>query len=331
MEPFNVQRIKLGIFILTGTILFITGVYFIGKKQNMFGNTIELFAVFNNINGLKPGNNVRYSGINVGTVNEINMISDTVIVVTVTVEKEISHHIKKDSRCAITSDGLVGSMIINIIPGTEESQKINPGDTIYSLSRIRTDQMLQTLSVTNENAALLTAEMLKIAEGIGDGKGLIGAIIKDPAITEDVRAIITNLKNTTNSSNLAINQLNKILTSLDRNDNLIGSLRDTTLAVKVKNIINNVEVSSVEISQILKQLETTISETRQTITNAREGKGAINYLSNDPQLVTKIDKTLIHLDSTILEINKAGIQLNQNLDALKKTWLLRRQFKEDKK
>lgn len=330
MEPFNVQRIKLGIFILTGTILFITAVYFIGKKQNMFGNTIELFAVFNNINGLKPGNNVRYSGINVGTVNEINMISDTVIVVTVTIEKEISRHIKKDSRCAITSDGLVGSMIINIIPGTEESQKINQGDTIYSLSRIRTDQMLQTLSVTNENAALLTAEMLKIAEGIGDGKGLIGAIIKDPSITEDVRAIITNIKNTTNSSNLAINQLNKILTSLDRNDNLIGSLRDTTLAVKVKNIINNVEVSSVQISQILKQLETTISETRQTITNAREGKGAINYLSNDPTLVKKIDRTITHLDSTILEINQAGIQLNQNLDALKKTWLLRKQFKEEK-
>ncbi|MBK6783707.1 MAG: hypothetical protein IPG79_08040 [Saprospiraceae bacterium] len=68
----------------------------------------------------------------------------------------------------------------------------------------------------------------------------------------------------------------------------------------------------------MNQLDLTISETRNTITNAREGKGVINYLSNDPELVKKIDGTLNHLDSTIYQINKAGIQLNENLGALKK-------------
>ncbi|MBK6365491.1 MAG: MCE family protein [Saprospiraceae bacterium] len=331
MDTFNSQRIKLGIFILLGTILFITGVYFIGKKQNMFGNTYDIYAVFNNVNGLKPGNNVRYSGINVGTVKEINMISDTVIVVRISIQKEITRHISTDAKCAITTDGLVGSMIINILPGTEDGQLIARGDTIYSLSRIRTDEMLQTLSETNENAALLTAEILKIAKDISAGNGLIGAIIKDPTITQDVRTIITNLKGTTQASNATISQLNKMLISLDRNDNLIGSLRDTSMAVKVKKIIVNVEKASSELNKILNQLDLTISETRNTIANAREGKGVINYLSNDPELVKKIDGTLNHLDSTIYQINKAGIQLNENLGALKKTWLVKKYLTEKEK
>lgn len=331
MDTFNSQRIKLGIFILIGTILFIAGVYFIGKKQNMFGNTYDIYAVFNNINGLKPGNNVRYSGINVGTVKGINMISDTVIVVRISIQKEITRHIKTDAKCAITTDGLVGSMIINILPGTDQGQLISQGDTIYSLSRIRTDEMLQTLSETNENAALLTAEILKIAKEISAGNGLIGAIIKDPGITQDVRAIIANLKNTTKASNSTINQLNTMLASIDRNDNLVGSLRDTSLAVKVKNIIVNAEKASSELNTILNQLDLTISETRKTITNVREGKGVINYLSNDPELVKKIDGTLTHLDSTIYQINKAGIQLNENLGALKKTWLVKKYLTEKEK
>jgi phospholipid/cholesterol/gamma-HCH transport system substrate-binding protein len=331
MDTFNSQRIKLGIFILIGTILFIAGVYFIGKKQNMFGNTYDIYAVFNNINGLKPGNNVRYSGINVGTVKGINMISDTVIVVRISIQKEITRHIKTDAKCAITTDGLVGSMIINILPGTDQGQLISQGDTIYSLSRIRTDEMLQTLSETNENAALLTAEILKIAKEISAGNGLIGAIIKDPGITQDVRAIIANLKNTTKASNSTINQLNTMLASIDRNDNLVGSLRDTSLAVRVKNIIVNAEKASSELNTILNQLDLTISETRKTITNVREGKGVINYLSNDPELVKKIDGTLTHLDSTIYQINKAGIQLNENLGALKKTWLVKKYLTEKEK
>ena len=150
------------------------------------------------------------------------MISDTVIVVRISIQKEITRHISTDAKCAITTDGLVGSMIINILPGTEDGQLIARGDTIYSLSRIRTDEMLQTLSETNENAALLTAEILKIAKDISAGNGLIGAIIKDPTITQDVRTIITNLKGTTQASNATISQLNKMLISMDRNDNLIG-------------------------------------------------------------------------------------------------------------
>lgn len=95
MEKTTSQKIRLAIFVIIGLLIFILAVYFIGSKQKMFGKTDHLEAVFNNVNGLQIGNNVRYSGINAGTVRAINMINDTTIRVDMIIDKAILPHIKK--------------------------------------------------------------------------------------------------------------------------------------------------------------------------------------------------------------------------------------------
>jgi phospholipid/cholesterol/gamma-HCH transport system substrate-binding protein len=47
---------------------------------------------------------------------------------------------KKDAVATIGSDGLVGSMIISILPGNGKNLR-KPGDEIRSLNRIRTDDL----------------------------------------------------------------------------------------------------------------------------------------------------------------------------------------------
>ena len=79
MEKTTSQKIRLGLFVIIGLLIFILATYFIGDKQKMFGKTSHLETVFNNVNGLQIGNNVRYSGVNVGTVLGIEMINDTSI------------------------------------------------------------------------------------------------------------------------------------------------------------------------------------------------------------------------------------------------------------
>ena len=59
---------KLGMFVIIGLALFVTTIYFVGKQKNLFGSTFELNSKFNSVNGLEVGNNVRFSGINIGTV-----------------------------------------------------------------------------------------------------------------------------------------------------------------------------------------------------------------------------------------------------------------------
>lgn len=317
MEKTNTEKIRLGVFVLAGITIFIIAIYFIGNKQNMFGKTTPISAIFNNVNGLQLGNNVRYAGINIGIVKNIEMINDTMIKVDMAIETKILPHIKKDAIAAISSDGLVGNMIINIIPGKVVAAPIQPNDVIQSFNKVRTEDMLKTLSITNENAAILTANLIKITRDISEGKGTVGLLLNDTQIANDLKETMRYLKMTSQGTTESIQNLNKLITSLNQKENVIGVVNDTAVANKIKSIVINLEKSSKKIDVVVDNLNTTID-------NAKNGKGAINYLSNNPKLVQKIDSTMIN-------INEASIRLNQNLEALKHNFFFKGYFKKQEK
>ncbi len=314
MEKTTSQKIRLGLFVILGLVIFILAIYFIGNKRQMFGRTEHLTAIFTNVSGLQLGNNVRYSGINVGTVQNITMVNDTTVSVDMSIDTAIFKHIKKNAVASIGSDGLVGSMIINIIPGKGISPLVEPNDIIQSFNRVRTDDMLSTLNTTNENAALLTADLLKITKEITQGKGTIGLLINDTVIANDLKQTMRYLKNTSKGTSESIEKLNSLMTRLSNKNNSIGVLSDTVVANKIKSIVVNLDHSSSEINKVVENLNA-------TILNVKEGKGAINYLSNDPKLVQKID-------STMTNINQASSRLNENLEALKHNFFFKGYFKK---
>ena len=190
MEKTTNQKIRLGVFVILGSIFFITTVYFIGNKQNMFNKTATISAEFKNINGLQLGNNVRFSGINVGTVKNIEIVNDSTIKVTMKIEEGAIYHIKKDAIASIGSDGLVGNMIVNIVPGKQSNEIVKAGDVIRSENRVMTDDIMKTLSVTSDNTKVVTANLIKITNQINDGKGTIGMLLNDAALSKDIKETV---------------------------------------------------------------------------------------------------------------------------------------------
>jgi phospholipid/cholesterol/gamma-HCH transport system substrate-binding protein len=317
MEKSTSQKIRLGVFVIIGLLLFVLAIYFIGNKQKMFGKTNHLEAVFTNVNGLQLGNNVRYSGINVGTVRDIIMENDTTIRIDMIIDKAIFPFIKKDAVATIGSDGLVGNMIINILPGKGMERSVKPGETIRSQNKIRTDDILNTLSITNKNASQLSADLLKITHQINNGEGTIGVLMNDSLVANDLKETLLYLKLTGKGTSESVTELKKIISSLDKKDNVIGVLKDSAVANKLKNMVTNLDKSSGEINKVVTNLNA-------TILNIKDGKGAINYLANDPKLVHKID-------STMTNINQASFRLNENLEALKHNFFFRGYFRKQEK
>ena len=311
MEKTDAQKIRLGLFVIIGSLFFLTAIYLIGNKQNLFGNTSNLKAVFTNVSGLQVGNNVRYAGIDIGTVKSIEMLNDTTITVNMAIEDKMLIHIKKNAIATIGSDGLVGNMIININPGKGNAQPVVADDVIQSHSKSSTDEMLKTLDITNKNAALLTADLLKITN---QGNGTIGILLKDSLLSKDLKETVYNLKITTHGTAESVANLNRMILSLNQKDNVIGVLNDKEVAQKIKNIVSNIEKSSVEIDKVVTNLNA-------TILNIKDGKGTLNYLSNNPDLVKKIDSTMTNL-------NEASGKLNENLEALKHNFLFRGYFRK---
>ena len=169
MKITDTQKAKLGMFVMLTGLILIISLYLIGKKQNLFGDTFSITSVFSNVNGLKLGNNVRYAGINVGTVKEITMVNDSTICVDMVIEEGIRRHMKENAFAVVGSDGLVGSMVVNIFPGNGQGSVLQKGDTIFSVKKKSTTDMMSTLSITNDNAAELSKELLQITHSINEG------------------------------------------------------------------------------------------------------------------------------------------------------------------
>lgn len=316
MSKSTSQTIKLGIFVVTGTLLLVVGLYFIGQKKFIFSKNIELFAVFENANGLKVGNNVRYSGVNIGTVDKIEMIQIGKINVQMSLEKKTAAFIKKDAIASIGSDGLVGSMVLNILPGEKLNEKaVVNGDTILSQKKVGTDEMLATLNKTNENAALLSADLLKITKEILEGKGTIGTLINDTILSNNVRQTVIGLKKTSEEANLAIMKVNNIIAKINYDESAAAViLSDTAAANQIKNILANLEKSSQDINKVTVNVNDYINE-------IKSSKGVVNHIIKDENLVRDID-------STMMNIKESSVKLNENLEALKHNFLFRGYFRK---
>src|SRR5690348_6320719 len=112
MKKTSGNTIRLGIFVSVGFAIFIAGIYFIGQRQQLFNKTFHISGTFSDISGLQIGNNVRFSGINVGVVEGIEQISDTSVRVDMQINEDTRAFIKKDAKAVIGSDGLMGNKII---------------------------------------------------------------------------------------------------------------------------------------------------------------------------------------------------------------------------
>jgi phospholipid/cholesterol/gamma-HCH transport system substrate-binding protein len=316
MKNTNSQKLRLGLFVILGSLLFIVAVYLIGQRQNMFKKTFEISAYFQNVNGLQNGNNVRYSGIDIGTVKAITMINDSSIKVDMSIEEKIITHIKKDAIATIGSDGLVGNMIVNIVPGQGQASIISNGDIIESYSKIGADDILSTLSVSSENAAILTSDLLKITNAMIEGKGTLAVLLNDTLMARDLQQSIINLKIASRGATLSINELNGLITNLKTNDNTVLGmlLNDSISGHKLKSIVTNLDASSLEIKNVVDNINT-------VVTDFNTGDGAYNYIVKDTSLVND-------LKSTLKNINEGTDKFNQNMEALKHNFLTKGYFKK---
>lgn len=318
MANHSINYIKLGLFVTIGLLVFTIAVYNIGERKNMFSDSIILSAQFRNVNGLQTGNNVRYSGINVGTVSSIYIVNDTTVQVDMQIDAATSNYLRRDAIATISSDGLVGNMMVSIIPRENTEPLVESGDIIESYSRINASDMLNTLNVTNENAALLTADLLKITEGILEKKGTLGTLLYDEQLASDIKSTLSNLKNSSESISSASQSLSMTLKSLDDPNGLLRKLSsDTSLSNSIDMTVHNLELSSNEVTNAAKQLNNLMKD-------IKNEQGTIQAIIYDTAFANDLKQSMEN-------INLGTAKFNENMEALKHNFLTRRYFKKQAK
>ncbi|CAA9196779.1 hypothetical protein FLA105534_01304 [Flavobacterium bizetiae] len=188
---------KLGMFVTIGLLLFIMAIYFIGKQKNLFGSTFNITSQFKTVSGLEVGNNVRFSGINIGTVEEIQLINDSSVVVRMVIKDEVREFIKTDARASIGSDGLMGDKVLTISPGVKSTKVIENNGAIASVNGIEMQDLMKSVKKSVDNAAVITDELAIFSHSMNNGNGALARLVRDDKMANSVSNTLSNLESGT--------------------------------------------------------------------------------------------------------------------------------------
>jgi phospholipid/cholesterol/gamma-HCH transport system substrate-binding protein len=311
------QNAKLGAFVLGGLVLFLVALFFIGSERNIFARTFQISAIFKNIEGLKEGDNVWLSGVKIGTVKKVQIITEGKVAVTLSLKDKQNEFIKKDATAFIGSDGLVGNKIVIIRTG--KSQKvIDDNDTINSLSPPDTQDLINVAKDVGDNTKSLTTDLKTIASKIKNGEGIVGELLNDGPLAHDFRNAVSALKATGSNTAKASADLSALLNQMKNGDGMIATMvSDTTMATTFREAVANVKEVSKNASSMAANLEE-VSE------KMNSKKNAVGVLLADTVFAGKLQTTLDNAQS-------ASYKLDEDLEALQHNFLLRGFFKKKKK
>ena len=194
-------RWKLGIFVTAGLALFVFTIYFVGVHKNLFGSTFRLKAQFKTVSGLKVGNNIRFSGINVGTVDDITLLTDTSVLVELLIKKEFQKFIETDDLASIGSDGLMGDKVMTITASTSPGKNSSPvknNDLISSKNAIEMSDVMSSLKNSVDNAGIITAQLAQFSVKMNNGDGALNKMLSDKQFAGSLESTLINLQNSSN-------------------------------------------------------------------------------------------------------------------------------------
>jgi phospholipid/cholesterol/gamma-HCH transport system substrate-binding protein len=180
-------KVKLGLFVAGGFLIFVITIFLIGREKNLFDPVFKLTTEFHNVGGLQIGNNVRFSGINVGTISNVKIINDTTVQVEMLIKEDAQQFIKTDCQAAIGSEGIIGDRVLIITQGSSGSESIQDDEFISSVEPVEIDGIIKSLNVT-------AAQLAEIMVNINQGNGTLGRLIRDSTISENIDKTIINLR-----------------------------------------------------------------------------------------------------------------------------------------
>lgn len=296
------STIRLGIFILIGSILFLVAVFLLGNKQSLFASTFEVKAYFSTIEGLRKGAAVRLSGIEVGNVSELRIMKDSMARVEVTLRlvSDIKPFIKEDMRASVETEGLVGNKIIVLHVGSTASKQVESGGTIMAEDPLNFGALVEEAKGTLEYTKDMARNLAEIVEKVNNGSGSIGKLVNNDDL---------------------YNNTNRLIVTADRS---LGSI-----SYKLDTLANVVNTLGTDVQSVVRNVDHSVKGIDELINSVQSGKGVLGKMLSDK---SPLDSSLASVFANLIKITeetKLGTErFSENMEALKYNWLFKSYFEQ---
>lgn len=311
----NRKKITVGIFIAIGILIFLVGIFTLGSQRKTFVKSFTLSVVFNDIQGLKKGNNVWFSGVKIGTIKKIEFFGTSQVRVYLSIEENMHQYLHKDAGASIGADGLIGNKIVVLTGGNPKFPFVEDGDQLKVDASLSTDDIMKTLQVNNKNLVDVTSDFKILARNLVDGKGAAGALLADEKLANDFRSMVSNLNRTALLTSQSASELNRLGKTLNTQDGLINKLATDTV------VFNRLQRSTAKLQESVESASRLAQNLDQASAKLKTSDNAAGLLLND-------EKTAQQVRAIMSNLEKGSKKLDEDLEAVQHNFLLRGFFKK---
>lgn len=249
-------------------------------------NTYEISGQFDTLKQLKNGDDVRLSGVRIGTVRG-TMLRNGKAVAVLAIDNQ--YKIPKDATASIDMSGLLGGNFVGINVSEEATAPyLAEGDTIETIKTPDFNTILAQVGEIGAKVDNLVSEFTGSLSGEEGEGGLFGggfgALIEklERIIDENEQAVKNTLAN-----------LDEVTTNLAEGKGTLGKLiNDTEAYDKLMDIANNLEGASKDISSVM-------TDVRGVVDDVKQGKGALGVLIYNEE----VGKDIARITGNVREVS----------------------------
>lgn len=304
------NNVKLGLLVLSGLFVLVASLYIIGKNENYFGAHFELRARFADADGLVNGDNIRFSGLQAGTVRSIRVVDDTTIEAVLLIDKAMRPFIHKNAQVSIGTEGLIGNKDVNIVPVPESAPLAEDGDLLPTRSPLSTDAMLRTLNKTNENLAVITEGLKATVQRVNESAGLWN-LLNDRRMAANVAASMEHVRASSEEAEAALRELHGLVSAVKQGQGSIGALLTDT--------------------QLIHNLDEAVGRIRLAGEKVSAAGDSVAAVAASAQGLIKDTALVRNLHTSLDNIRQGTAAFHEDMEALKHNFLLRGYFRRQEK
>jgi len=286
---YSAQERLAGTFVLLAVGLLVWLLISSQKTQNLFEEEITLYATMSSIQAVNKDTNVIISGLDIGSVTDVNIDDENRIVITMSILKKYQKLIRTDSTAELLNFkfALIGKSVIEISVGSPQLPIIEDGSMLtikesFNLVQLisKFEPVLGTLqdSITKMNEILqaidpqmvgsnvsnldsISSDLKAITRQVRQGQGAAGSAIFNEGMQDDVLSTAENIRILTEKTKDILEQTRALLISLQQQVDEIPELTE-----KVKPLLDEAD-KTIKASQKIWPLSSNIPEdNKQTLT-----------------------------------------------------------------
>jgi phospholipid/cholesterol/gamma-HCH transport system substrate-binding protein len=310
----NKRSVVVGIFVLIGIVIFVAGILTLGGQQKRFVRSVQVRTIVSDAEGLKTGNNVRFSGVKIGTVKAITFVGDAQVEILLNIDEEAQKYIHKDARVKIGSESLIGNKNITILGGSPQVPAVENGDVLKVEKTLSTEDIMATLQENNLNLVHITTDLKKVTAGLASEKGTLGKLVNDTSMAHNFQQVMANLQKVSVTTARASSSLAQFTSKLNQKEGLANQLLTDTATFR------HLKASLAQLEQTTASAKQLTSNLTQASSKLNENNNALGVMLNDPQFAENLKSTMGNLETS-------SQKFDENMEALQHSVFLKGYFK----